>query len=63
MLPPMIYILQSGTKQSYIQKKKLLLTRQKKSKNIKILENQVTIKTALNKESLAALEKLAEELA
>lgn len=42
---------------------KIMASMFEKSKNIKILENQVTIKTALNKESLAALEKLAEELA
>ena len=42
---------------------KIMASMFEKSKNIKILENQVTIKTALNKESLADLEKLAEELA
>lgn len=41
---------------------KIMASMFEKSKNIKILENQVIIKTALNKDSKAALEKLAEEL-
>ena len=41
---------------------KIMASMFEKCKNIKILENQVTIKTALNNESKEALEKLAEDL-
>ena len=41
---------------------KIMASMFEKCKNIKILENQVTIKTALNNESKEALEKLVEDL-